>query len=247
MAMPSDAGSAPSRHYDRAPIIEASIIIGIKAIVSSDDAVFAQIGKLLGDAYPNTQTLAEFVTSRRQAKPNAAGMVFSSKDGKQIVQARSDGLRFTRQAPYDRWETFLPEARKAWEHYRDAVEPIDIIRLTVKYVNVISIPLGISLPRLFNTYPTIPWPERLLNSLQMRYAVDVPEPTGQLSVLMVFLERGADHTGKMVLDNTFSFKVASEAEVWEMMPRVRRVKNETFESQITDELRKTFNERSNTE
>lgn len=238
--MPADAGSTASRHYKRAPIVEASIIINVEAISESDDDVFAPVGKRLGAAYPNFQNLANFVASRRQPKPKAAGMVFTSADGKWIVQARSDGFRFTRQAPYDRWETFLSEARKSWEYYRDVVEPIKVAELVVKYVNVITIPLGIQLPKLFNTYPVIPPPQRLLDSLQMRYAVTIAEPRGQISVLMVFLGRQPDHTGRMVLDNTFSFKAASEIEIWEMMAKVRDIKNETFESQITDNLRKTF-------
>jgi uncharacterized protein (TIGR04255 family) len=240
--MPTDAGTGTARHYARAPIIEASIILEIGHLAGGSAELLPRVGECLGQDYPNAQDLADFLVARRETKPDASGVVYSSEDGRQIVQARSDRFQFTRQAPYDRWETFLTQGQRAWTCYKDVLGAIEVRRLVVKYVNIIQIPIGVPLRELFNTYPALPLPDQLLNDMQMRYSLTLEGGLhGHLTVFMVFLNPSPDRSsGRMALDNTFSFPVEDEAKMWDEMPRIRQIKNETFESQITDRLRETF-------
>src|SRR5207253_8822162 len=69
------------------------------------------------------------------------GFVFASKDQRLILQARLDGFALSRLAPYENWETFRDEARRLWTAYRRYAHPEKIVRLAVRYVNRLDLPL----------------------------------------------------------------------------------------------------------
>jgi uncharacterized protein (TIGR04255 family) len=58
-----------------------------------------------------------------QSQGGPDGYLFTSTDGKQIVQARLDGFTLNRLKPYDRWETFRDEARQLWQLYVHVANP----------------------------------------------------------------------------------------------------------------------------
>ena len=177
--------------------------------------------------------------------PSVTGMVYLSADQRQGLQARTDGLSITQQAPYLGWEDLLARAREGWAVYRATIKPLGYKRLTVKYVNSVSFPLGIPLPDLFNTYPTAPDPDVLFEALSMHYRIPVDIPFDGIkgasySVLMVNLG-SPEEMGKMLLDNTLSVPIGDEETLWNIMPAVRKIKNDLFESQLKPMLRMKSN------
>jgi uncharacterized protein (TIGR04255 family) len=244
---PDEAGrtsliTVPPVRYSKPPIAEASIIISIKALESSDFSKLDTVGLALGTRFPGGRPLAESeLRSTSRKADTTVGMVFRSVDGKSIVQARSDAFQFSRKSPYDSWESFISDARDAWAAYTQTVGSVEIFRVAIKYVNLINIPMNVPLRELFNTYPTLPEADPLLGKMQMFYLVEVDEPKGFLEVLMAFAGASSDGTrGRMVLANTLSYRVDDEDGLWAMMPSVRQAKNAIFESQITEQLRKDF-------
>jgi hypothetical protein len=44
----------------------------------------------------------------------------------------------------------------------------------------------------------------------------------------------------MLLDNMFMFRIRDESKAWESMDLIRKIKNKTFESQLTEKLKETL-------
>ena len=229
-----------SMHYDNAPIVEASFSVAVSALSPERLPLLGVVGKHLDSQYAKVRQLDELVNSRTEIPRDVIGIAFSTEDDRRTVQARSDGFTFSQQAPYDRWETFIEGARSSWEIYKNIVGPLTLRELSVKYVNIIEIPLGIPLRELFNTYPALPDSSTLLTSLSMYYQYDLAElPNTRLSVLMVSLGRGSGK-GRVLLDNTVTARVSSEAAMWDALPPIRKIKNDMFEAQLSEKVKAEY-------
>jgi uncharacterized protein (TIGR04255 family) len=227
-------------HYDKAPIAEASITVGIEPIPAQRYPLLGTLALRLGNDYPHHETLSE-AAKKVSESPGSPGIVYSDADRKRIIRARADGVTFSRLAPYDRWETFLPEARRSWELYKETLGDVKATRGAVRYINSIVIPLGLPLRDLFNTYPLLPDSEQLLDSMFMRYDYRLITATEfKIAVLMYFQGPLADDHGRMLLDNTVSFDAVNETQLWGQMATARTIKNDLFESQITSRLKESF-------
>ena len=74
-------------------------------------------------------------------KQDKIGYIFIGNEGKNVAQCRLNGFSFSRLAPYETWEQLRDEARKLWATYWQIVGPAPIIRVAVRYINQIDIPL----------------------------------------------------------------------------------------------------------
>lgn len=233
-------GAASWPAYEKPPILEASLTIQIAPLQPERFALLGGVGARLNGDFSKTQLLAQFSSKYLDVSAAASGMVYSTPDDKETVQARSDGFSYSRQAPYLGWESFLPRAQEAWRAYVSVVSPLTLKSVLLKYVNSIMFPLGLPLHDLFNTYPAVPNPSQLFDAISMFYKLRPPEaPWVQLSVLMTNLPTSGT-TGHMLLDNTLQFVVQNENDIWPRMPELRKLKNDIFESQLTPTLKEQF-------
>lgn len=69
------------------------------------------------------------------------GYIFISDDQKRIIQARLNGFTFSKLKPYESWESFYGEAYQLWQNYVQVTSPIEVVRLALRYVNQIMIPV----------------------------------------------------------------------------------------------------------
>ncbi len=149
-------------HYRKAPITEA--LIDIKT--ESSPLRFEDLQSLkshLSD-YPKQETrnfgsvtieVGKGVASATEQKPWA--LVFRNNDGNQVVQFRLDGFTFSRLEPYQDWEHLRTEARRLWDIYRAAIGPRKIVRVAVRYINVLNFPGEKVEPEEYlNMFPEIP-------------------------------------------------------------------------------------------
>ncbi len=233
-------GPASWPAYEKPPILEASFTIQIAPLIPERYALLGLVRDKLGPKFTKTQLLSEFNNKFLDVSGAATGMVYTSTDEKESVQARSDGFSYSRQAPYEGWDAFLPGVQGAWEAFKAVVSPVVPRQISVKYVNSITFPLGVPLRELFNTYPAAPDPNQLFDAISMFYRVSLSEVPGlRLSVRMTNLPIG-DSNGHMLLDNTFQFATADERQIWPLMPLLRKIKNDIFESQLMPVLKDKF-------
>jgi uncharacterized protein (TIGR04255 family) len=136
-----------ARRYANAPITEAILEIRVRqaAGISVNELLRCHAGEEKN--YPVQKGLnvgvGHFEVGARVSAAAAAqhvGFLFASGDEKQVYQARLDGFSISRLAPYESWESFRDEARRLWTVYRQAVKPVRVERIAVRYVNRLDLP-----------------------------------------------------------------------------------------------------------
>ncbi|WP_336604409.1 TIGR04255 family protein [Tolypothrix bouteillei] len=88
------------------------------------------------------------------------GYIFISNDKEKIIQAKLQGFTFSKLKPYQSWQDFYGEAYQLWQKYVEITSPLKVVRLGLRYVNQINIPLtgegGIELKQYIKTLPEMP-------------------------------------------------------------------------------------------
>lgn len=242
----------PERHYPRAPITEAVIdLLTVGAVEPSVDHL-----EQIGDAgYPGKERvdINEFGVAREGAsiKTKQLGWRFRSADGLYVYQVRKNGFGASRLAPYERWESFRGEARRLWDKYREATQPLGLQRIAVRYINRIDIPLPLEdFGDYFLTAPLIsPHLPQGLSGYLLSLTVPIdPLVTAiitqtTLSPEVVGTKPANPEKLSMLLDIDVSQAIElpeTEEGIWERFEYLRKVKNHVFESCITDMTRGLF-------
>jgi len=243
---------AENAPYPRAPITEALIDIRVTLPerMTVADLAHVNIGEDVGYPQRRNQFAGEaridigeqLGTSTRQSH---VGYTFASSDERQIVQVRLDGFTFSRLAPYDRWESFREEARHLWTLYRSVAEPASIVRVAVRYINRLDLPLPMDdLTDYLRTVPEVSsdLPQSLGSYLMQ---LEIPQEDMGASVLLneaLLPPKDAD-TASILLDIDLFRPLETpigEEELWNLLDQFRVRKNEVFEACITERTRELF-------
>ncbi len=238
-----------------APITEALIDIRIKIKEDFDVELLSSLHDAIPGQYPEKKTRHKWEAHGELKKGEAPissgtetvdGFIFSSTDKKQIFQARIDGFTFNRLKPYDRWETFRDEAFRLWQLYRDLVSP-EIVRVALRFINKIDIPLFPQPLRDFNEYLTAApiVPEALpqgVSSFLTRVVIHDPETDAAAIITQAFEQIVDPKFLPIILDiDVFRQKeLIGEEEVWHMLEKLRHFKNKVFFASITEKAKELF-------
>lgn len=252
------------RHYPNAPIVEATISVGVVPPESAGAKEIAAIGELLEDRYPESSV--EYVPSAAWSVPKAGewkvddtheqvGLSFSSEDGKRRVRARLDGFDYSVSEPYDRWETFRDEARHLWNVYRKIIAAEWAVRVAVRYVNKINVPSKSNehgehvadLDDYLKISPDVPeeWPN---GGLLSNYFMQLQMWQRDLECMLIVNEAPDIPTQPGMISIRLDFDLFKERyaepwdayndlEIWAYLEKLHKRKNEVFEASITDETR----------
>ncbi len=148
-------------HFPNAPISEA--LIDIRATFEEDD-VLAKADHFAADVasrFPRKEDRIEITgevlldrasgKDSSSAKSRKTGYALFSDSREKAVQARIDGFTFSKMKPYESWENLRNEAIELWELYLKTLNPTRVMRLAVRYINRIELPLPIEIfPSLFS-------------------------------------------------------------------------------------------------
>ena len=238
-----------------APLTEALIDIRIKAKEDFDVARFLTLHDAISDQYPKKKPRHKWegrFEFKKGETPITAGTekidgyIFTSADGKQIFQARIDGYTFNKLKPYDKWETFRDEAVRLWKPYKDLVSP-EIIRVALRFINKINIPLSSQTALDFDDYltagPIVPkeLPQGI-NSFLTRVIIHDPENDAAAIITQAFEQIVDPKLIPIILDiDVFKQKeVFSEEETWQALEKLRHFKNRIFFASITEKTKELF-------
>ena len=237
--------------YKNAPIIEAALDIRVRTAEDVDLASF----RIDDSAYPEAsrepfqlQVKIEWGDKPKDASKQhlntPLGYFFRSADQKQILQARRDGFTFNRLAPYDRWGTFGPEARRLWMLYRDRIKIEQIEAVSLSYMNEILVPFQQRIEDYLNAY--IKLPEKLdkpLTSFSLGFQSPIDGDKGTLHVAQgIGPERREGFLTIGLFIQTIKFlgvssTLISDDELWGILEDLRIAKSLAFEACITDKVR----------
>ncbi len=238
-------------HYDKSPITEA--LIDIKTEVS--DLKFEELNALtenLGREYPRTETRT-LTTSQISfgAEPTASAeqkpfsLMFYSADSKQIFQARTDGITFSRLAPYQMWGKIRDETQRLWNIYRQLARPTKVTRLAVRYINQFDFPGKRVEPEDYlKTFPELsrelPSALRDIGPFVMRLPIPQPDLGGVLVLTEALAPLQKPETVSFIFDIDLfveNLEITDESGLWDKLEQLSERKNLFFEACITDKTR----------
>ena len=241
--------------YPHAPIAEAVLDIRVDEL---GPAVLSRIEPYVDAGYPNRE---EGVLSGVEIEHSPLGMStksvrkmngfrFTSEDGKQIVQMRSDGFTFSRLAPYEDWQAFYAESRRLWLVYVRLTGKVHVRRAGLRYINQIRVPAGhVRIDDYLRTRPEIsPDMPDVTSGYFMSLDIPLPAFEAKSQIVQTVLEDEEGNGGFLVLDiDVFcplerqAFTHCTEMQGLDVMfSRLREAKNLVFEASITDKSRRLF-------
>jgi len=172
---------------------------------------------------------------------NEDGYLFSTRDGKRIVQARLDGFTFNQLKPYGTWEVFRDEAKEHWKTYLDIAHPDSVTRIALRYINRIELPLPIG---DFKDYLKIA-PDILAANVphavqNFFLRLEIPYASGALALVTETILPPEDPASAKTLPFILDIDVI-RAEVvdppfsgiWDKFEELRQIKNDIFFGTIT--------------
>ncbi|MEO6203444.1 MAG: TIGR04255 family protein [Nitrospirales bacterium] len=238
------------KHYSKAPLTEAVLDIRVElpSEITLHELKEVQLGQ--EERYPKREdsllvfgqmSMGSEVSASAKQTPN--GYRFTSQDNRQIFQARIDGFTFSRLAPYETWESFRDEARRVWELYRLIAKPKNIIRLALRYINRLDLPLPLKdFKDYLRTIPEIsPNMSQGLSGYFMQLQLPQPDLEAMLVLNQTLIPPPGPNLVSVVLDFDLFCKdnVPSEdQDIWKRFETLRTRKNEVFEACITDKTRR---------
>ncbi len=136
----------PFPHLSKAPIVEAVIDIRITPKDDIDEKELNKNIKKMLPEYPNLEEIhtksfeISFGNIEGQTKVNDLGFVgykLRHKKEPYIAQFYKDTFVFSRLSPYNEWDSFSKEAMRLWDIFRKIMNPDEIQRIGVRYINKI--------------------------------------------------------------------------------------------------------------
>jgi uncharacterized protein (TIGR04255 family) len=173
------------------------------------------------------------------------GLLFWSADEKQLVQFRLDGFTFNRLRPYKSWDSMKAEAQPLWDIYVAGIEPIQVTRLALRYINSIEIP-----EKMFQLEDYLSQPPRIPNELSQimeeflsRVVVGFPEFDAK-AIITQAPQPSKNPNVTSVLFDVDVFRLVnlapSSQDIWVILGKLRDLKNLIFSKYITEKTKELF-------
>jgi uncharacterized protein (TIGR04255 family) len=130
-----------------APITEAMVHWQAQATVPLGNSLQQQLQEYLPD-YPHYESIQEFTVELGAVDGTSAevrqqtqwqGLKLRNAENTYVAQFTSQGVIFSRLAPYEQWSSFQAEAMRFWNAFLRIAQPLAIQRLGVRYINRIPL------------------------------------------------------------------------------------------------------------
>jgi uncharacterized protein (TIGR04255 family) len=172
-----------------------------------------------------------------------------AENGTRIVGISQDQLSVHMLRPYTKWEDFRPRIMDALNAYGDVAAPEGVTRLGLRYINRIVIDESDpDLGKYFEIPPKFPKVEpatRILGFFNRKESEYLDKPI-RIVVTFADMEPRPSEKSSYILDLDIIWIRASDpiplAEVPEVMDDMKTRHRQVFESLITNETRKLFND-----
>jgi uncharacterized protein (TIGR04255 family) len=133
--------------YPHAPITEAVIDIRVTPREDLNVESFRKLAEDFGSEFGTQNDQFRMIISTPTisgATPTKTGIQFAANTKDKLFHAQIDGWSFNKLAPYRGWEEeFRDQARKLWSAYRAIAQPQGIVRLALRYINRLDLPIPI--------------------------------------------------------------------------------------------------------
>lgn len=244
--------------FPNSPITEAPIDIQVTTADNAKTKPFDQrlndFAARLNDQFPVREERVEHVHEIRidsgvgidtHSASRKAGYVLFTAVKDKAIQARPNGFAFSKLKPYKNWDALRDEARELWKYYCETMLPSSVIRLAVRYINRIEIPLPLG-----NFDECVRTGIHIADNVpqavtEFFFRALIPKPDSQIAAIVTStIEKSAP---EMPVPYIFDIDVfmlntldPSSDEVWSQMELLREYKNLIFFNSMTDKAKELF-------
>jgi uncharacterized protein (TIGR04255 family) len=246
--MNAEAGTYP--HLSKAPIVEAVIDLRVKLPPDFKLEVFHFLRAQMVEDYPGLEEQQIIEQTIKQEPGQTAefstrvsgihGHRLLSKDGKNVVQLRRDGFTFSRLNPYTQWEEVFGEAWRLWNMYVEAAKPLEVLRIAVRYINRLLLPLPFSNPEEYLKAPPMTadgWPSDM-SAFLSRVVMHDPESEILVNVIQALEPQACGQTSVTLLFDIDAYQdvslPADDATMRARFAGLREMKNRVFFKGLTE-------------
>lgn len=242
--------------FPNAPIKEALVDLRVMPLDDSDLSKLDPFVDRLSERFPIKEDRIEYThkigfdkSEGREvthSKARKLGYVLFTQDRDWAVQGRLDGFTVSKMKPYGHWEELRNEAQELWNLYKDVVAPQSVIRLAVRYINRIELPLPsldfddyiLTAPKIADDIP------QGLSQFFFRLVISKPDDniTAIITSTLDSIEKETNVLPYIFDIDTFivaNYKPSSD-EIWSDLDRLRDFKNLIFFNSMTDKAKDLF-------
>ena len=241
--------------FPNAPITEAILDIGVILPKGTEISTLKDLQEPIATRFPKIEEIRFLkggvnVSEDKeiQALPSTSGIHgfrFRSSNQTKVVQSRLDGFTFNKLRPYENWEEFCIEARDLWNLYVPLAKPTKVVRIALRYVNRIEVPLPLNdFDEYLLTNPHVaPGLPQSLSKFFMRLEIPHQNIDSVAIITQMTAEQSQTDLLPLILDidviTQADFSVDGE-EIWEQFSKLRILKNDIFFSSTTDKAKELF-------
>lgn len=241
--------------FPNAPITEALLDIRVDVLKDIDIKQLESFHEHIRDRFPDKKTKTTFSVGVQvspqgtlKSLPTAGGpqgYLFRSPTEHKIVQARLDGFTFNKLKPYEEWKIFKSEAHELWDLYFKLFNPIKIIRVALRYINRIEVPLPMKdFKDYILTNPEVaPKLPQSLAHFYMQLVMPNPEIEANAIVTQTMERPTGEQKLPLILDiDVFKEVIYTEnkTEIWNDFEKLHVFKNDIFFDSITEKTKELF-------
>lgn len=236
------------QRLSNAPIVEAMVTILVAPSEQGSTVSLDQFQQGLETRFPRKQPRYHLdiqFTSQPETEavspsvsPRPKELLLLSPEGKRAVQVGPGRFAFSVINDYSTWDDLLRETQELWQRYRAVFGPQRVLRLGVRYINRLHLPLaGASPSDLLNVFPA--WPDRLPLTRSLMQLSTLDENTGAEAVVTQIVEPSTEQdTGFLVTFDTdagCAVDLAPDDDtLWDQLQPLRDLKNRIFFDAFTD-------------
>lgn len=241
-------------HLNNAPISEALIDIRVPLLKEKTLEDLSQFHDHISGDYPERRerkfvegafSLGKGAASFEGKPGRLVGYHCFSRDRLQVVQARLDGFTFNRLKPYQDWDHLVGQARPLWDLYRRVAEPERVLRVAVRYINKLELPLPFEDFRKW--LRTVPEVSDSLGCPLAGYAMTLNAVFPEESASALIQQRIVPGDYRDRIPIVFDIDAFRQVEflpnddaLWECLAVLRGVKNKVFFGSLTTEALELF-------
>ena len=239
------------QQYKSPPLVEGIIGFGVSG--NERENAISKLNKLSESDF-NSHTVSEMKAMTVQMGPMGSqtteaisGYLYHNKNNAENIMMRNDGFSYHKLAPYVSWEESLKATLSAWEIYKTTLPDSIINSYSVRYINVIKIPLPLDdFKKYILTFIDLsPSLNQGLSAFRANFCIPYVEKMANVVINMGLVQSAPEDNDKVSLlfDIDVSGVSASSEEVINVdtLNKLHLLANEIFEGSITDCTRSIFN------
>lgn len=233
------------------PIVEAVLDFRIRNVEGFDGRALANVTESFKSSFPITGLLRQRAVElslepghQSVTSETITGARFDNGDRTKVAVFGVEGFTFSHVNSYSHWDALKADALSAWGEYTKIVQPQEITRVGLRYVNRFDFVGQIELKDFFTAAPELPpGLPQVLDQFHSRIIFPLPGQLGFGSLAHV-APKSPDSSFRVILDiDIYKENTGYDAidmRAWDLLDKFREEKNRVFFEAVTEHALEKF-------